>query len=128
VSKREASLKSAFFRKLKVACPTFYVLGHNNRAAPDKAIHGAHRVTTWEFKHATPYFTSHADQVLFCMRLAHVNHCRYVIWWETSSGTGQRTLIVHPRMIHEGKLIPDAECAGFDHDWLVDQVKRAHRG
>jgi hypothetical protein len=127
MSKREASLKSAFFKKLFKACPNFYVLSHATRGAPDKAIYGAGRTTLWEFKHATPDFITHGDQVLFCMRLAVANHCRYVIWWETSMGTSQRTMIVHPRMIHEGKLIPDASCVGFDHDWLVDQVKRAHR-
>ena len=126
MTKREAALKSAFFREFAQYFPHYYVLKHSNRAAPDCAIHGAGHVTTWEFKHGTPTFETKGDQVLFCMRLAVANHCRFVIWQEKADGN-QRTMIVHPRMVHEGNLVPDAACVGFDHRWLVEQVRKAHR-
>lgn len=126
MTKREAALKSAFFKELTLQLPNFYALSHATRAAPDRAIHGAGHVSTWEFKHATPDFKVPGDQLLMCIRLAVANHCRFVIWWENGLGEGKRTMIVHPRMIHDGTMVPDTATAGFNHKWLVEQVKKQH--
>ena len=127
MSKRESEFKSQFFDTLRSKCPGFYLLRYGTRAAPDWTIIGAGRQTNWEFKHATPEFTSSGDQELMCMRLAQAGHCRYVIWWETSRGTGHRTMIVHPRRVFDKSLTPEEWTEGVDHPWLVERVKRAHR-
>lgn len=126
--KREAALKSAAMRELLKQLPSFLVLHLADAGGPDKVIVGAGRTTTWEFKHATPDFTSHGNQALLCTRLAIQGHCRYVIWQE--HGGIERTMIVHPRTVLERtswRVEPEAFCTGFDHRWLVGRIREAHR-
>lgn len=127
--KREGELKSAFGAELKRRLPAFLVLYYATNGAPDREIVGAGKTTRWEFKHGTPDFYSPGDQELMCQRLAVQSHCRYVIWQETAKGVGQRTMIVHPREVanRSGWLfVPEAYCIGFNHRWLVEQIKLAH--
>ncbi len=130
IPKREGELKSAFTEELKRQCPSFVVILHATAGAPDRSIHGAGQGSSWEFKHATPDFESPGIQELFCMRLDEAHHCRYVLWWE--NGSDQRTMIVRPRAIfrhtHTRSVMPyaDAWVYGFNHHWLVCQVKKAH--
>lgn len=60
------------------------------------------------------------------MRIAAQAHCRYVLWLEDRDGINKRTHIVHPRHLHEGTGVVEASCIGYDHGWLVDQIRRAH--
>ncbi len=64
------------------------------------------------------------------MRLAVASGaCWYVIWQEDAKGFGQRTLIVHPKIVHERiswRVIPEAFTTGFDHGWLVDYIYQRH--
>lgn len=124
--KREGELKSAFTREFRRQLPHFIVLMNSSRAAPDRSITGGGRTTWWEFKHATPGFDSPGDQELMCMRLAVQGFCRYVIWWESSKGIGQRTMIVHPKMVADHSLIPEASCEGFDYKWLTNYIQTIH--
>jgi hypothetical protein len=129
VMKREASLKSAFFKELAHQCPNFYTLRHHTRAAPDRSITGGGRTTFWEFKHGTPHYESPGDQELMCMRLAIAGYCRYVLWWETAKGVGQRTMIIHPRQMHDrvGSFpLAEAWCSGYNHRWLVHYIRGIH--
>jgi len=128
MSKREGELKSALTKELARQCPNFYVLRYATAGAPDRSIVGAGRQTNWECKHATPDFDSPDNQALLCTRIA-VNggHCRYVLWQERKGL--ERTVIVHPRHILERTtwdVLPEAWCAGFDHRWLVEQIRKAH--
>lgn len=128
IAKREAELKSEFFKELKRQLPDFLLLAQASAGAPDKGIVGNGRTSFLEFKHATPQFLSPGNQELFCMRLANAGFCRYVIWWE--AGQGQRTMIVHPRKVHERQgwlMVPEEVTPGFDHKWLVSYVKQVHR-
>jgi hypothetical protein len=128
--KQEAKLKSAFFKELHRQLPGFLILAQASAGAPDKGIVGNGRVSFLEFKHATPQFISHGDQELFCMRLAVQGFCRYVIFWESVTGLGKRTMIVHPKQVHERegwRLVPEEVTPGFDHRWLVEYVKQVHR-
>lgn len=127
--KREAELKSAFSQTLRRRLPTFYTLLLASAGAPDRAIIGAGKTSWLEFKHATPSFRSPGLQELTCMRLAIAGYCRYVIWYETAKGNGQRTMIVHPKVVHERtswQLTPEAWTMGFDHEWLVEQIRKVH--
>ncbi len=126
MSKREAALKSAWMRELDRQCPHYHVLRYATAGAPDRSIVGDGFQSNWEAKHATPYFSSRDNQELFCARLAAASHCRYVFWRETTKGTGKQTLIVHPRCVLDGSLTPEAWTSGYDHRWLVQQVKKAH--
>lgn len=126
VIKREGELKSEFTKEMSRALPSFIVQLFASAGAPDRLIAGYGRMTTWEFKHATPDFESIGLQELSCMRLAQAGHCRYVLWSEKSNGTEKRTLIVHPKHIYDKSLIHEKACTGFDHRWLVDQVWKAH--
>lgn len=128
--KREAELKSAFMQTLRSELPQFLVLLSTTAGAPDRAIVGNGFTSYWEMKHATPQFDSPGVQELLCMRLAVQAYCRYVLWWESSTSAGQRTMIVHPRVVHERTgwiLQPESSCTGFNHRWLVEQIKRLHR-
>lgn len=136
--KTEARLKSAFAKELKRQLPAYLMLHYSTAGAPDCEIVGNGVTSRWEAKHATPDFTSHDNQVLMAMRLAAMAHCRYVVWYETRRGDGKMTMIVHPKQVHEHKgtgssticgitLIPEAWCDGFNHGWLVEQVRKVHQ-
>lgn len=131
--KRESELKSAFLHELKRSLPGFEAIRHEDvrtSGTPDLSITGAGRTSWWEFKHCTPRWTGHELQELMCHRLAVAGYCRYVFWWESASGLGQRTMIVHPRTVRERtgwQVVPEEVCPGFDHRWLVQQVKAVHR-
>ena len=127
IPKREGELKSAFSEELRHRLPQFVTLLFNSAGAPDRAIFGNGRTTTWEFKHATPDFDSPGLQELMCMRLDVASYCRYVLWREDE--TEQRTMVVRPRMIHQrtqSKILSEAWCVGFDHEWLVNHIKMVH--
>lgn len=129
MEKREAELKSAFVAELKRQAPGYLILEYATNGAPDREIVGGGITTRWEMKHATPDFDSPGLQELTCMRLAAAGHCRYIIWQETAHGTRQRTMIVHPRKVYErnGWLMdPETWCIGYDMNWLVEQVVKAH--
>lgn len=126
--KREGPLKSAALSELKLQLPQFVVLELATAGGPDRVIMGAGTTTSWEFKHATPDFESHDNQALLCTRMALQGHCRYVIWQER--GAIKRTMIVHPRTVLERKnwnVEPEAFCIGFDHRWLVSEIRKAHK-
>ena len=126
--KREAELKAQFTAALRQAEPGFVVLLIANAGGPDRLIAGCGRMTSWEFKHATPGFDSPGLQELICCRLARQGHCRYVVWVEHRGAVG--TAIVHPQDVMERKdwnLAYEARCDGHDMTWLVEQVRRAHR-
>lgn len=127
--KREAELKAAFGAELARMLPEFIVQYMASAGSPDRSISGAGLTTHWEMKHATPTFISPGLQELTCMRLAVVAHCRYVIWYENVNGDEQRTMIVHPREIHNRTswyLHSEVSTPGFDHRWLVEQIRKAH--
>jgi hypothetical protein len=122
MSKQEARLKAGAMRELARQCPHYVVLLLATAGGPDRAIVGTGRTSLWEFKHGTPGFKSHDLQKLTCLRLAVQGYCRYVVW-EERRGI-KRTLIVHPN--HIGDLLPEAWCVGFDHKWLVEQIRKVH--
>lgn len=128
--KREGELKSEFFRELKRQCPRYVVQQMASAGSPDRSITGCGKTTHWEFKHATPYLISNSLQELMCMRLAEQGFCRYVVWWETRYGKGQRTMIVQPKEIHRhvsvDAILTDAGNVGYDPFWLVSQVRQIH--
>jgi hypothetical protein len=52
------------------------------------------------------------------------------MWYEV--GVDRRTFVVHPKKILERQdnswmQEPEAWCVGFDHRWLVEQIKKTHR-
>lgn len=126
--KREAALKSAFFRELHRQLPEFLVLQLATAGAPDRLVVGNARSSYLEFKHAEPKYESKGNQKLLCLRLAAQGaYCRYVVWMER--GREKWTLIVTPQVVHERlDLISHCEAVteGFDHRWLVQRVKEIH--
>jgi hypothetical protein len=124
--KRESDLKAAFGRELARQLPNFVVLAYATAGAPDRSIVGNGVQTNWEMKHAEPGCSLPGRQCLIAMRMAEQGHCRYVIWHEARLGS--RTLIVHPREAHDGagSFRFEASCEGFNHRWLVEQVRKAH--
>ena len=128
--KIEGKLKSDFTKELKRQRPDYYVLHYSTAGAPDREIVGNGITSRWECKHATPDFVSPENQELMCARLATVAHCRYVFWWESSKGTGKKTMIVHPLKVLRRVgcvVVPETWTEGFDHGWLVEQVMKVHR-
>lgn len=125
--KREGELKAAWAREMRQQLPQFYIFQIMTAGWPDRGVVGNSRTTFWEFKHATPDFDSPGNQQLFCRRLAAHAYCRYVVWWESVHGLGHRTMIVHPRHVHDGSLLPESSTTGFDHRWLVEKMREAHR-
>lgn len=129
--KREATLKSAAMATIRARLPGFQFFQFSTAGAPDRLIVGNSLSTYFEFKHATPDFDDDPLQLHTCERLAENGaHCRYVIWWESATGLGQKTMIVHPRMVRERKgwlLVPEEVTPGFDHRWLAEYVRGVHR-
>lgn len=126
--KREAELKLQFGEEMRRLLPGFEVVQLLTPGAPDRLVAGNGRMTCWEFKHATPDFGSPGLQELTCCRLAASGHCRYVVWWERN-GVGHKTMVVHPMAIFQrrgGSYPAEAWCPGFNHKWLVEQVRKAH--
>lgn len=132
IGKREGKFKQALRDRIKVALPAFYVLSHVDatNGIPDLSISGNGTTTWWEFKHGTPDFTSRGVQVMTCRKLAAASFCRFVVFWENGAGE-KRTYILHPSQVVFGRnsdtiLSVDCYTEGFDYDWLIDQIKRAH--
>lgn len=127
----ESKLKSSFMFQVKTLLPNFLALRHEDvrtSGIPDMSITGAGQTTWWEAKYADPRFESTGIQELTMLRLAAAGYARYIVW-EERRGI-QRTLIVHPRAVHERSgwaLVPETWCVGFNHRWLVEQVMKAHR-
>ncbi len=132
MEKREGELKSALTAELKLFLPQAVILLFGTAGAPDRGIVLAGRMSMWEFKHGTPNFESPGLQALTCSRIAAQGvHCRYVIWQEATTLDSQRTIIVHPRTIldRNGWAVPyESRCEGFNMKWLVDQIRKVHRG
>jgi hypothetical protein len=129
IKKREGELKRQFAQEMKRQLPDFYVLHYATNGAPDREIIGNGISTRWEMKHGTPAFVSPGDQELMCCRLAAVAHCRYVIWTERLGM--QKTMIVHPLQVMHRQgwsLVAESVTSGFDHRWLVEQIKQVHSG
>jgi hypothetical protein len=127
--KIEAQLKQQFTKELKRQLPGAVVLQYATNGAPDREVVYNGISTRWEFKHATPRFESPGIQELMCARLGAVSHCRYVIWHQWKDV--KRTLIVQPQSVigqnGSGRNIePEAFCSGFDMQWLVNEVRKAH--
>lgn len=67
---------------------------------------------------------------MVCTRLAAAGYCRYIIFWESEFGTAKRTMIVHPKNILDRvgiHMTPEEVTPGFDHKWLVEQIRSWHR-
>lgn len=126
--KREAFLKSAFFRQLKQQAPELMVFQLATAGAPDRLIVGNGKTTFWECKHGTPTFALNGRQDLCCKRLADSAYCRYVVWLEDRYGSNKRTLIVHPYYIQQVLCGGGADdwSLGFNHQWLVKYIKQIH--
>lgn len=92
---------------------------------PDIHVAGGGLAAWYEVKHATPTFESTGIQELTCLRLARACYCRYIIYHEDAQGQNKRTLIVHPSEIHS--LKPEEEARGFDHQFVVEFIRRKHR-
>lgn len=125
--KRESELKSALMRELRATIPGAVAMRHEDRftsGIPDLSVTVGNCTTWWEFKHAVPSYVTDGIQELTMLRLAAAGYARYVIWHETHGGF-KRTMIVRPRDIKD--LTPEAFCVGFDHKWLVNEIRKAHR-
>lgn len=130
MDKREAELKSAFTQALKLRAPELIVMLYATAGAPDRDITGHGITSFWEFKHGTPSFKRMGMQTLTMMRLAASgSYARFVIWQENPDGSNKRTLIVHPKVIHEysgSEMEIEDGCLGFDHRWLAEWVCKVH--
>lgn len=134
IEKRESPIKYAFFERFDQLFPPrlFYVMQHQDvrrSGHPDSSIHGYGQSTFWEFKHATPNFTTNELQELTCWRLARHAYCRYVLFYEY--GDELKTLIVHPREVFKkkGKLADmhvEAEFVGHNFDMLAGFIHAIH--
>lgn len=134
VEKRESEIKDAFWRRFEelYAAPYYFVMqlqDVRNGGHPDNCVNGYGRSTWWEFKHATPNFSSPGLQELTCVRLAKHSYCRYVLFYEHRDES--KTLITHPRYVHQkhGKLADihiEVEFAGHNFDQLAAYIHAVH--
>lgn len=127
--KRETALKKALMTELRDRLPGFVHQRHEDKFAvgwPDLSCIGFARTSYLEVKHATPNFDSIERQELTMLRLAAASfYARYLVYFENKSGTLKRTLIVHPKRIHD--LFPEASTTGHDHRWVAEHILRIHR-
>ena len=121
----ESQITSRLLKQLRDDLTGAVVFKHNDRITsgiPDFSVTCSNRTSWWECKLADPQFCGQGLQELMMLRLAAAGYARYVVW-EQRRGL-ERTLIVHPK--HIGDLMPEAWCVGFDHRWLVEQIRKAH--
>jgi len=126
--KHESELKSKLLEKFRVMMPGFVQMSHEDFRQvghPDWSVTGFARTSWWEFKHGTPNFESHGRQELTMLRLAAAGYSRYVIWHENADSTNKRTLIVHPTKIKD--LEPEDWCTGFDFNFILSVMRKAHQ-
>jgi hypothetical protein len=127
VSREESKYKGQLMETFREQLPRFVAIRHENTAhsgTPDISIDGMGKCSWLEVKHGTPNFDSDGRQELLCLRLAGANFCRYVIYHEDAQGNNKRTLIVHPKNLRD--LIPETFCVGFNHQFVVDYIKKRH--
>lgn len=120
----EASIRATFVAKAKAQLPGFVILRHEDKIAsgiPDMSVTGNGRTTWIETKFARPRLTSTGIQELMLTRLAAAGSAYYLIWEEKDL---RRTLIVRPK--HLQALTPEEEFFGFDHDSVIDWLRRLH--
>ena len=125
IKREENRYKAECLTKVRLALPKFVVIGHQEyrqSGVPDVSITGYGHTTWWEFKHGTPDFDSTGIQNLTMRRLDAAGFARYVIYQETE--TQRRTMIVEPRYLDS--LDTKVWCAGFDHQFVIDFIKRVH--
>jgi hypothetical protein len=133
IPKRETELRDAFWKRFEHLFPHYLVLNHQDVRSsghPDSTLSGYIKTSWWEFKHATPTFTTYKLQELTCARLDNRSFCRYIIFKETHDSS--MILVVRPSQIlgKKGRLddVAAESCVnGFDFDWLASIVHRAHK-
>lgn len=136
IEKRENALKALCLRELDRQYGTLFfamtLQDVRKSGYPDVVPSALGKTTWWEFKHATPRFSSPGIQNYTCRRLAQRSYCRYVIYHEDKDE--QRTAIYHPNEIHKAVrgrldgLTPEIEWRGFAHTEVAQFMYFAHGG
>jgi len=133
IEKRETELKLEQLDVLdKLYGDLFFAQQHQDvrkSGQPDVSLSGLHSTTWWEYKHATPRFSSPGIQENTCARLAARSFCRYIIYFETPCIFS--TWIVHPLEVKDKRGImnlihPEWIFPGFAHDKVAEYMKRTH--
>lgn len=140
ISKRENELKEAYWQHFRtmVFARHYHVVQHQDvRTAgnPDSHLSGFGGTSFWEFKHATPNFSTSRVQEETCVKLDRVGYiCRYVIFYEPPDADNWTILVVNPALITgiEGKLSPHTraykEAERFQtYGELADYMHKVHR-
>lgn len=139
IPKDETGLKSKQVKAIKLYLPTYLAIRHEDVrtcGTPDMSLSGNGKTSWWEFKHATPNFSTTGIQELTCSQLAIKSFCRYVFYYEDVQNT-VRTYIIHPRAVinHKGNfsavlanaILTDINWRiGFDFKWITEQMRLAH--
>lgn len=119
--KDETGLKSKLWPFLK--CPGFVPLRHEDvrtSGIPDLSYTGLGKTSWWEFKHATPDWSTSGIQELTCMRLAVSGICRYVFWHEVDDFRETRIYV-------PGKMqTPELAMPGFHFEQLAELMRSYH--
>lgn len=126
VPRREANLKQSLVEALRQHLRGAVVIRHEDRftsGIPDVSVTLLGLTSWWECKHACPSIDSRGIQELTALRLAVAGYCRYLVWEEKKDV--KRTMILHPNQL--AGMVPEAFCAGFDHRWVVEYVRRVHK-
>lgn len=133
IPKRESELQAACLFEMRRQVSKRYevvtIQDVRKSGWPDVALNGFGKTTWWEFKHATPSFSSPGIQEHICRRLAKTSYCRYIVYYETRSDVC--TYIVHPDHVagHDGKLlamVPEVVFDGHDHFSVVQFMRNIH--
>lgn len=135
IVKRENELVAKFFDRFDQMFTSrqYFVTHHQDvrkSGYPDKGIHGYGRSSHWEFKHATPNFSTNQLQELTCMRLAAHSFCRYVIFVEDRDHLNS-IRVVHPEIVFKrqgktGAMHAERMFPGFDFDALAGHIHSIH--
>lgn len=135
VAKRENEIKSAFFKRFEVLYPVrlYTVLQHQDvrkPGHPDSSVHGFGKSSFWEFKHATPNFSTYALQEITCARLQKHTYCRYVLFFEYRDTL--KILIAKPSDVRrrQGKIDEvkiEVEFGEHDFDTLAHFIHNVHQ-
>ena len=123
----EQTLKAQLVKELRFFLPNFVIIRHEDRITsgiPDISITGHKIGSWWEVKNANPKFASKGIQELMMLRLANSGFAYYVVYYDYQDV--QRTYIVDPKDIKKPIDTWKVFVPGFDHRWIVLQVKDLH--
>lgn len=123
----EATLKSELAKLARVVLAPWIIFRHEDKfthGVPDFSITGNRRTSWLEAKFANPKFETKGIQELTMLRLAKNGIAFYPVY-SLVDGC-KMTYLVHPSEIGKPRTTWSNCVEGFNHLWVLEEVKKEH--